>query len=69
MTNAELITESIAEMNRQRESEARAKINACIKGIMAQQEIVKAAQKRLGELRTELAGITIEPVNAADVLA
>ena len=45
-----------------------AAIKSTLDAIIQQQAVIKAANKRLGELREALANITIEPVSATDVL-
>lgn len=69
MTNAEMISQAIEDMNRERENAAKSKIRNLIAAIMGEQKVIREAQERLAEHKTNLAAVTIEPVNAADIVA
>lgn len=68
MTTAELTSQAIADMNADREAHAKANIRQIIGGIIAQQAVIAAAQAKITELKTVLAAVKIEPVNAADIV-
>lgn len=69
MTNSELVTQAIAEMNADRERQAQANIRQIIGNIIARQEAIKKLQAELADLKKSLAEVKIEPVNAADIVA
>lgn len=66
--NATLISDSIIELNAQREREARNKIVNLISQIGNTQKEITVLQARLATLRTDLKSVTIEPVTAVDIL-
>jgi hypothetical protein len=69
MTNSERISMEIERMNAERERQAQANVGQIIGQIVAQQGIVKAANAKIAELRVQLAGVSVEPVIASDVIA
>jgi uncharacterized coiled-coil protein SlyX len=66
--NATLISDSINELNAQREREARSKITSIIMTIANTQKEITRLQAQLVVLRTDLKSVTIEPVTAVDIL-
>lgn len=68
MTTAELVSSQIEQMNREREDMARNSVRRCLEEIVKQQGIIKSAQSTIANCREALARITVEPVNAKDVL-
>lgn len=67
-SNAELVSQAIESMNREREVAAQTAIKTTINSIVSQQKVIATAQTELARLRTHLSSITIEPANAADIL-
>ena len=68
MNQQERISETIAEMNRDREREAATKTRKAIENITSINAQIRALQASLVKAREELASITYEPVNAADIV-
>lgn len=68
MTNAELISSELERMNRDREEEARSSVRGIIQEIVKQQTIIRQAQDRIQKCREMLSQVSVEPVNAKDVL-
>lgn len=68
MTNAELISSELERMNRDREEEARSSVRGIIQEIVKQQTIIRHAQDRIQKCREMLSHVSVDPVNAKDVL-
>lgn len=68
MTNAELISSELERMNRDREEEARSSVRGIIQEIVKQQTIIRQAQDRIQKCREMLSHVSVDPVNAKDVL-
>lgn len=79
MTNAEMISSTIADMNREREAAASSQVRALIQMLSHNQSVIRQEEEKLAKLkldiaekntklREQLAAVSWEPVNAADIL-
>jgi uncharacterized coiled-coil DUF342 family protein len=64
-----IIMVTIEEMAAEREAQARKKVRDILNGITNQQAIIRACNEQIAQLRKALNEVTIEPVNAAEILS
>jgi hypothetical protein len=66
--NRNKLEDIIREENEARERDTVREAREIINDITKQQGVIRAAQKRIGELREELKGLSVETIDSSDVL-
>jgi len=64
----ELISESIAEMNANKQREARNAVQSCLSRIISAQGVIRKANEEIAKAKADLAAVEIETVALTDVL-
>lgn len=69
MTQAERISQAIEQMNSEREQQAASATKSLITQIMSYNAQIKSLTASREKAKSDLAAITFEPVNAAEIVA
>lgn len=63
------IKNAIADINAEKEAEARSQVKECIRGIASAQAVIAAAQVKIKDYQRKLKEVKFETINAEDIFA